>query len=222
MKLDVETVRHVRIAWWVCFALVFLALAQPAFGQMPMITEEQLAEIPAGPQPIKFSHQVHATDNSIPCQYCHIYARRSQVSGAPPVAICMGCHNLIAKDLSEVKKVAEYWEKKEPIPWVKIHDVPDFVRFLHRKHINAKNKVYPKGLECQECHGPIEKMHVVEKFHADFGQMGWCLNCHLTIPGALERKRTTPESPGSAKLLNALRPNGLPRPNLTDCMTCHK
>ncbi|SVA21763.1 uncharacterized protein METZ01_LOCUS74617, partial [marine metagenome] len=25
-------------------------------------------------QPIEFSHRVHASDNEIPCQYCHIYA----------------------------------------------------------------------------------------------------------------------------------------------------
>lgn len=198
--------------------LVFLR-AGPALAQM---TEEQLAEIPAGRQPIKFSHKVHATDNAIPCQYCHIYARRSQVSGVPPVAICMGCHKLIATNLSEVKKVAKFWEEKKPIPWVKIHDVPDFVRFIHKKHVNAKNEIYPDGLKCQECHGPIENMHVVEKFLPNFGQMGWCLECHLTVPGALERKRAIAVSESDHKLLNALRPNGLPRPNLTDCMTCHK
>ena len=27
-------------------------------------------------QPIDFSHRIHATDNEIPCQYCHIYAAR--------------------------------------------------------------------------------------------------------------------------------------------------
>ncbi len=219
MKKDAKIFRTLLLALGVGAVLAVSGQGAPALAQM---TEEQLAEIPAGPQPIKFSHKVHAAENAIPCQYCHIYARRSQVSGAPPVATCMGCHKLIATELSEVKKVAEFWEKQEPIPWVKIHDVPDFVRFIHKKHINAKNATYPEGLQCQECHGPIEKMHVVEIFHPNFGQMGWCLACHLTVPGALERKRATPVSATSTKLLNATRPNGLPRPNLTDCMTCHK
>ncbi len=63
---------------------------------------------------------------------------------------------------------------------------------------------------------------MVEKQHPDFGQMGWCMECHLTIPGALERKRAIPESPGSSILAQLKRPDGSYRPNLTDCMTCHK
>jgi hypothetical protein len=105
---------------------------------------------------------------------------------------------------------------------VKIHDVPDFVRFIHKKHINARNKTFPKGLQCQQCHGPIQDMHVVKKFNPDFGDMGWCLECHLTVPGALERKRAVAVGDGSMKLMNAMRPDGTHRPNLTDCMTCHK
>ena len=65
-------------------------------------------------------------------------------------------------------------------------------------------------------------MHVVEKFYPDFGLMGWCLECHLTIPGAMERKKAIPEKPGSTVLKNAKGPKGHYRPNLTDCLTCHK
>ena len=219
MKLEVLSFRPIGIIAATALLLLAGAFVQPALAQM---TEEQLAEIPGGGQPIKFSHIIHAADNQIPCQYCHIYARRSQVSGVPPVQLCMGCHKLIGTNLSEVKKLTKFWNDKQPIPWVKIHDVPDFVRFLHRKHINAKNEVYPTGLKCQECHGPIEEMHVVQKADPRFGEMGWCLECHLTIPGALERKRAVAVGDGSMKLLNALRPNGTHRPNLTDCMTCHK
>lgn len=203
-------------------AVILLATAGLPGISWAQMTEEQLAEIPAGSQPIKFSHKVHAADNLIPCQYCHIYARRSSVSGAPPVAICAGCHKFVSPGLSEVKKVMKFWEEKKPIPWMKIHDVPDFVHYPHNKHINASNEIYPNGIPCQDCHGPIQEMHVVEKFNPDFGRMGWCLKCHLTIPGTLERKRATPESEGSAILLNALRPDGRHRPNLTDCLTCHK
>ncbi len=146
MKTDIASLRFLVPLLAAGIVAVLSALPGAAFAQM---TEEELAKIPAGSQPIKFSHKVHAGENAIPCQYCHIYARRSQVSGVPPVAICMGCHKLVANELSEVKKLAEFWRKKEPIPWVKIHDVPDFVRFLHQKHINARNEVYPKGLKCQ-------------------------------------------------------------------------
>ena len=36
-------------------------------------------------QPIDFSHRVHAGDNEIPCQYCHVDARRSASAGVPSV-----------------------------------------------------------------------------------------------------------------------------------------
>ena len=207
------------IAGGLLFALLLLI---PFSATAQNLTDADVEKISAGPQPIKFSHLIHATENMIPCQYCHIYARRSQVSGVPPVAICAGCHKFVGQQLAEVKKVMTYWEKQEPIPWVKIHDVPDFVRYPHARHVNARNEVFPEGIPCQRCHGEIEKMHVVEKVDSAFGQKGWCLECHLTLPGTLERKRAIPAEEGSSKLLNAMRPDGRHRPNLTDCMTCHK
>ena len=83
-------------------------------------------------QPIAFSHKLHTVQNGIPCQYCHLYARRSFSSGVPPVSTCIGCHGpqeqkLVKPDSSEVKKLREYWSNGMPIPWVKVHDIPDFV-----------------------------------------------------------------------------------------------
>ena len=134
--------------------LFFLGFADIGLAQM---TEAKLAEIPAGRQPIKFSHKIHAGDNLIPCQYCHIYARRSQVSGVPPVAICMGCHKFVATGLSEVKKLASFWQEQKPIPWVKIHDVPDFVRYRHDSHINAKTRYIPRESGARNVTAPLKR-----------------------------------------------------------------
>ncbi|MDH4224804.1 MAG: cytochrome c family protein [Deltaproteobacteria bacterium] len=197
--------------------LSVLSFTPAAFAEL---TDAQVAEIPAGDQPIKFSHKIHAGDNKIQCQYCHIYARRSWSSGVPPVKVCMGCHNFVATDLAEIQKLTKYWDDKKPIPWVKKHDVPDFVRFPHKKHINAKNEVFPDGVPCQKCHGPIETLDVVEVQDPKFGEMGWCLKCHLTIPGVKERKKNIKDENG--KLPFAMHPKGHHRPALTDCLTCHK
>jgi hypothetical protein len=194
----------------------------PTLGSAQLLTEDDLAKLPASDQPIKFSHRIHAGDNGIQCQYCHVYARRSKVAGAPAVAICMGCHRFVNPGLSEIQKVAKYWEDKTPIPWAKIHDIPDFVRFDHSRHVNAKNELFPTGVPCQTCHGPIETEDVVHKVDPDFGKMGWCLSCHLKVPGTLEQKRMTPESEASMVLLHAKHPSGnYVRPRLTDCLTCH-
>jgi hypothetical protein len=199
-----------------------MSLSPAAGSAQQLLTDADLEKIPAGPQPIKFSHRIHAGVNQIQCQYCHVYARRSKVSGAPAVSLCMGCHRFVNPALSEIQKLAKFWEAKEPIPWVKIHDIPDFVHYDHSRHVGAKNEVFPNGIQCQQCHGPIETMDVVKKFNPRFGTMGWCLDCHLTVPGTLAQKRGTPESIASMRLLHAKHPAGnYDRPRLTDCLTCH-
>lgn len=57
-----------------------------------------------------------------------------------------------------------------PIEWKRIHNLPDHVYFNHAQHV-AVGKI-----ECQKCHGPVEKM-VVMKQYAPLS-MGWCINCH--------------------------------------------
>ena len=197
-------------------ALIFFAGAGWA-----QLTEADLSKIPAGDQPIKFSHLIHAGQDAIPCQYCHVYARRSAVAGVPPMAICMGCHTQVATQLTEIIKVTDFWKRKEPISWVKIHDVPDFVKFPHNRHVNAKNETFPAGVPCETCHGDVKTMSVVEVVTPDFGTMGWCLDCHLTVPGAFERKRAVAETVGGLSLKNLKHPKGHTRPNTTDCLTCH-
>jgi len=95
-------------------------------------------------QPIEFSHTIHATDNEIPCQHCHIYADKTPVAGVPSVSKCMGCHQSVpsVRESPEIIKLAAYWENQEPIPWIKVHDLPDYVHFTHKRHIKA-------GLACQ-------------------------------------------------------------------------
>jgi len=55
------------------------------------------------------------------------------------------------------------------MPWVRVHNLPDFVYFDHRAHVTA-------GVACQHCHGPVESMQRVRQ-HASLS-MGWCVNCH--------------------------------------------
>jgi len=57
-----------------------------------------------------------------------------------------------------------------PIEWTRIHNLPDHVYFSHAQHVTVGK------LECQQCHGPVEEMDLVEQ-HAPLS-MGWCINCH--------------------------------------------
>jgi len=120
-------------------------------------------------QPINFSHKIHAGEFEIPCMYCHTQARRSISAGVPSVNKCVGCHNEVATDRPQIKKVVNYFENKEPIPWIKVHDLPDFVYFPHKRHVQA-------DVECQTCHGPVETMEKVTRMAPV--KMGECLACH--------------------------------------------
>jgi hypothetical protein len=127
-------------------------------------------------QPIAFPHDIHAGTNQIPCMYCHATADRSVDAGIPAVQVCAGCHipggaPIIAADRPEVQKLIAYWREQRQIPWVRIYRIPDHAHFPHMRHVNA-------GLACQQCHGPVEAMRVVEKYSSL--QMGWCIDCHRT------------------------------------------
>jgi hypothetical protein len=138
-------------------------------------------------QPIEFPHDIHAKINQINCMYCHTYARRSKVAGIPPLSKCMGCHLVIATDKPRIKKLTEYWEKKEAPPWKKVHDVPDFVHFTHEKHLkkfifdNPDMPVEEASEVCAFCHGEIKNMTVARKVKPL--NMGFCVRCHEANKG---------------------------------------
>ena len=129
-------------------------------------------------QPIPFPHDKHANpaNAGIPCMYCHYSADRSVDAGIPALQVCSGCHMaagtptpLFRADSVGIQLLARYVAEQTPIPWVRIHDLPDHVHFPHMRHVNA-------GVTCQECHGPVEDMPVIEQFSSL--RMGWCVDCH--------------------------------------------
>jgi hypothetical protein len=160
------------------FAIAALAavglLGFVVFGQSDATPDPgPSADVPFGAyapeQPIDYSHKLHAGDLQIPCQFCHTYARRSKSAGIPSLEQCMACHNVIAPTKERIQQITKAYDSQEPIEWVKVHDLPDFVYFSHKQHVAA-------GFECQECHGPVEEMEVLYR-HAPL-TMGWCVECH--------------------------------------------
>jgi len=135
-------------------------------------------------QPIKFSHELHAGENGIDCNYCHNSASYSKSAGIPSPNLCMNCHTYIkegpqygeeeiakiyaALDFDPVTKT--YGPNQKPIKWVKVHNLPDHVYFNHSQHVTVGK------IACQKCHGPVET-YTVGKQHAEL-TMGWCINCH--------------------------------------------
>ena len=121
-------------------------------------------------QPIAFPHPQHVQTLGMNCLYCHSAANKSPDPGLPPTASCMGCHLLVAAQKPEIQKLQQYARDSVPIPWVRIHKVPDYVQFPHMRHVNA-------GVTCQTCHGEVQKMPRVYQYSSL--NMGWCVNCHV-------------------------------------------
>ena len=155
---------------------VFLAQEpEPAAGELsPAPVGEggpvgEAAPLDPAAQPIAFSHAHHVTEIGIDCQFCHAYARRGPVAGIPSVQRCAGCHRVVLSEEPEILRVLEYWENEEPIPWVRVHDLPDHVRFTHKAHVRA-------GVACENCHGDVATMEAAVQVESL--SMGWCVSCH--------------------------------------------
>ena len=97
----------------------------------------------------------------------------------PAVSTCMGCHLVIpgrtADGKAGIQKLMQYYAggHGKPVPWVRIHKVPEYVRFPHMRHIKAL------GADgCATCHGNVARMPQVYKVN-NVNNMGWCINCHI-------------------------------------------
>lgn len=182
----------------VLVSVIFLLLGGAYFGYgflMQVGVDQGYEPI----QPIHYSHRIHAGENGIECKYCHSSARTSKHSGIPSLNVCMNCHKSIAEVAgpeSEYSSVTEEYSKEfydkeikklyaaagwdsatqsytgetKPVEWIRIHNLPDFAYFNHSQHVSVA------GIQCQECHGPVEEMEIMYQ-HAPL-TMGWCINCH--------------------------------------------
>jgi hypothetical protein len=120
-------------------------------------------------QPVPFSHSLHAGQLGLDCRYCHVAVDQGPASTVPAAQTCMNCHNQIKVDSPLLGVVRQSYETGDPVPWVKIHQVPDYVYFNHAVHVN-------RGVSCVECHGKVNEMEVVE--HVQPLSMAFCLDCH--------------------------------------------
>ncbi len=120
-------------------------------------------------QPINFSHKLHAGNMNIDCKYCHTSVTDSRHASIPSASICMNCHSVARKDKPEIQKLTQFYKDGKPIPWKRIHQVPQYAFFNHSVHVN-------KGIDCANCHGKVQNMDKVEQV-ATF-TMGACLSCH--------------------------------------------
>ena len=177
------------------------------------------------PQPIAFSHQLHAGELQISCLYCHFGAEKSRHAGVPPENVCMNCHRFVTAPLGAIRAEDELAKKAGRKPRRIVS--PELEKLYHALALNPQMQADPAkqphpiawakvhnlpdfvyfdhrahvhaGVACQSCHGPVETMEKVRQEQPL--TMGWCVNCHRDV---------------NQKGVDGKRVNAS-----TDCSTCH-
>src|SRR5437667_7365529 len=133
------------------FGAIFIiaAVIWVAYGinSSPYVTQAGVAR----EQPVQFSHAHHAGGIGIHCVYCHTSVEDSAFAGIPPTKTCMNCHSQIFSASPYLEPVRESFRSDRPIPWTRVHDLPDFVYFNHSIHVN-------NGCGWRPCTGEVDRM----------------------------------------------------------------
>jgi hypothetical protein len=120
-------------------------------------------------QPIPFSHKLHVGTVKLQCKMCHPNPDPGESMTIAPASVCMQCHSAIKADSPAIQKLAQYVKDNKPVPWVRVYQVPAYVWYSHRSHLNAK-------AVCNDCHGPVAESERVAR-DGDIS-MGACMTCH--------------------------------------------
>lgn len=166
-------------------------------------------------QPVEYSHKLHAGDLGMDCRYCHSTVERSSFAAVPPTQTCMNCHAKVRTDSARLIPVRESWAFDKPIPWVRVHQLPQFVYFDHSAHLAA-------GVGCSSCHGRVDQMERVTQ--REPLTMSWCLDCHrnpapnLRPASEITNMAWTPRPDAT----EALAPSGRRVNPPTNCSGCHR
>lgn len=170
-------------------------------------------------QPVPFSHKHHVQDDGIDCRYCHSSVETSASAGMPSTEVCMTCHSQIWADSPNLAPVRESFRTGQPIPWTRVHDLPDFAYFNHSIHVQ-------KGIGCVSCHGRVDEMPITWKDKSL--SMAWCIDCHRNPERFIRPREHVFDMTWQPKEPQVVQGRELVKEyqilnefQLTNCSTCH-
>jgi len=136
-----------------------------------------LAQSPAPVQPIPFSHRQHAAAGRLTCADCHKEGETGEIETIPKAKTCMACHQTVKSDSTAIRFLRAYAESNRPIPWVRVYELPGFVNFSHKTHLES-------GASCETCHGPVAERDQLRK-ETDISMNG-CVGCHQSRKASVD------------------------------------
>jgi len=123
------------------------------------------------PQPLRFNHAAHIT-SGLTCVDCHAGARDAVRATLPTIDTCLMCHGEPMTDNPEEEKIRTAAAAGQELSWTQFSRVPPHVYFSHRRHVILG------GLECIECHGPMDTLTEPPRRPFRPITMDSCLSCH--------------------------------------------
>jgi hypothetical protein len=114
------------------------------------------------PQPVDFSHKVHADKAGAKCEDCHAFRDDGTFAGIPSLDKCAGCHSVPMGTSAEEKNFIDHYvtPNREP-DWADYARQPENVFFSHIAHVKLG------GLKCEQCHGAIGASDKLRPYQED-------------------------------------------------------
>jgi hypothetical protein len=102
------------------------------------------------PQPVDFSHKVHADKAGAKCEDCHAIREDGTFAGIPALDKCVGCHAAaMGTTVAEKNFIDRYVTPQREPEWSSYARQPENVFFSHAAHVKLGQ------VKCETCHGNL-------------------------------------------------------------------
>jgi menaquinone reductase, multiheme cytochrome c subunit len=156
------------------------------------------------PQPVNFSHKIHADKAGAKCEDCHSFRDDGTFAGVPTLDKCTGCHAApMGTTAAEKNFIDEYVTPGREPRWSAYAGQPENVSFSHAAHVKRAR------LHCETCHGDTGTSDSLRPYQLD------------RISGYSHDIWKIPNVPHGMKMADCVdchRRSGLEH----SCLDCHK
>jgi hypothetical protein len=160
------------------------------------------------PQPVDFSHKVHADKAGQKCEDCHAFRSDGTFAGIPTLDKCAGCHAAaMGATAAEKNFVEQYVTPAREPAWAVYARQPENVFFSHIAHVKRAK------LTCESCHGDHGASDHLRPYQED-RVSGYSRNIWQTA----DRVKTTRAAMTMSACVECHRQQGLQH----SCLDCHK
>jgi hypothetical protein len=114
------------------------------------------------PQPVDFSHKIHADKAGAKCDDCHSFRDDGSFAGLPTVDKCAGCHAApMGTSAAEKNFIDQYVTPNREPQWSSYAGQPENVSFSHAAHVKRAK------MACETCHGNTGTSGTLRPYRVD-------------------------------------------------------